>query len=86
MGFSHLAGFVTGMLPELSETFEEWQWAVFGSLRRPSWGWKLCGAGGGGYGIAFIQKPEDRQSVVDDFREHGLWATIPELRQGVKYD
>lgn len=38
-------------------------------------GHKLCGAGGGGYGIAFVDNPSDRDHVIKTYRSHGLWAT-----------
>ena len=47
------------------------------------WGHKLCGAGGGGYGIAYVKKPEDRWEVMDIFHKKGLFAEIPILLNGI---
>lgn len=49
------------------------------------WGHKLCGAGGGGYGIYFVKYPEDRKILIDKLKSIGLWATIPVVLEGIKY-
>lgn len=49
------------------------------------WGYKLAGAGGGGYGIAFIKNSECREEVCSLFNKSGLWATIPVLLGGAKW-
>jgi galactokinase/mevalonate kinase-like predicted kinase len=48
-------------------------------------GHKLCGAGGGGFGLYFVETPEARAEVVSYLRERGHWAAIPELRDGVQF-
>lgn len=50
------------------------------------WGYKLVGAGGGGYGIVFVKYPEQREDVIQLFECNGLWATIPALLQGPKHN
>lgn len=49
-----------------------------------AWGYKLCGAGGGGYGMMFCE-PDDREEVRDNLRANGYWATIPELLPGPRW-
>lgn len=49
-------------------------------------GHKLCGAGGGGFGLMFSRTPEERGRVVEGLRERGLWAKVPELLPGARYE
>lgn len=49
------------------------------------YGYKLCGAGGGGYGVYFV-KPNKRQEAVEELTSYGLWSRIPEVLQGVCYE
>lgn len=50
------------------------------------YGYKLVGAGGGGFGIYFVKRPELRQAVVDQLTEKGIWATVPEILSGISYE
>lgn len=45
-------------------------------------GHMLVGAGGGGYGLAFVKDEKSRQEVVDLLTKAGFWATIPVLLPG----
>lgn len=47
------------------------------------WGYKLVGAGGGGYGIAFVKDIDAREEVCSVFNTNGLWASVPQLLDGV---
>ena len=49
-------------------------------------GWKMCGAGGGGFGVAFCQEPEARQRTVDHLADWGIWSAIPTLAQGAFFE
>jgi galactokinase/mevalonate kinase-like predicted kinase len=55
------------------------------SLPFEALGYKLLGAGGGGYGIAFAARPEGRQAILDHLRGNGLWAVVPELLDGARW-
>lgn len=46
-------------------------------------GHKLCGAGGGGYGVVFVDKPDNRDDVIEMFKQHGWWCTKPVLLPGI---
>lgn len=48
-------------------------------------GWKLCGAGGGGYGIAIASNSDTRQYLIEMFQAYGMNAAIPRLME-VSYD
>jgi len=48
-------------------------------------GHKLCGAGGGGYGVYFVE-PNERQQVVAKLNAMGVWARTPQVLQGVCYE
>lgn len=45
-------------------------------------GWKPLGAGGGGYGLAFLRDPGDATAVIVACREAGVWACQPVLANG----
>ena len=47
------------------------------------YGWKPMGAGGGGYGLAFLREPDDAAAVIAACREAGVWAVRPRLAQGL---
>ena len=47
-----------------------------------AWGQKYCGAGGGGYGVAFARTPGARGAVIAHYRRLGLWAQVPILLDG----
>ncbi len=49
-------------------------------------GWKMCGAGGGGFGVAFCQEPEARQRTVDHLEDWGIWSAIPTLAMGAQFE
>lgn len=49
-------------------------------------GYKLCGAGGGGYGLMFVRESEERPAARAFLEERGLWARIPELRAGAAWE
>lgn len=51
---------------------------------RAVWGWKPTGAGGGGYGLAFLRCPDDADAVISECREAGVWAGRPVLAEGLK--
>jgi len=48
-------------------------------------GHKLCGAGGGGYGVYFVE-PLDREEVIMGLTQLGIWAKIPNILKGVLYE
>lgn len=47
-------------------------------------GHMLLGAGGGGFGIVFVDKPESREEVVKLLEKSGFWAIIPVLLPGAQ--
>ncbi|MFA5158293.1 MAG: hypothetical protein WC451_03875 [Patescibacteria group bacterium] len=47
-------------------------------------GHMLLGAGGGGFGIVFVDKPESRQEVIEILSKSGFWATVPKVMSGIK--
>lgn len=47
------------------------------------WGHKLVGAGGGGYGVGFVEEPDERDEIIDLYAKHGWWATKPMLLDGI---
>ena len=49
------------------------------------WGAKLLGAGGGGYGVAFVKDPATVPEVCAWFRSHRMWAVAPELLPGAQF-
>lgn len=49
-------------------------------------GYKLVGAGGGGYGLMFVREPEDREAACRFLEERGLWARVPELLEGARWE
>ena len=48
------------------------------------YGWKPMGAGGGGYGLAFLREPQDAAAVIAACREAGVWAVQPKLAMGME--
>lgn len=46
-------------------------------------GWKPLGAGGGGYGLAFLRDPGDAATVIAACAEAGVWACQPRLAGGL---
>lgn len=49
-----------------------------------TWGHKLVGAGGGGFGIYFARSPELRPAVITALAARGLWARVPEVLPGIE--
>lgn len=47
-------------------------------------GHMLLGAGGGGFGLAFVDQPDSQQEVIDLLTSNGFWATTPLLLPGIK--
>jgi len=47
-------------------------------------GHMLLGAGGGGFGIVFVDRPESRKEVIKLLEKSGFWATIPVLLPGAQ--
>lgn len=78
-------GRLCSCVPEMrAECVEQ---ALRNSIRLfPIWGYKLLGAGGGGYGVMFARHPEDRGQVICQLEAAGLWACIPELLPGVQIE
>lgn len=46
------------------------------------WGWKLVGAGGGGFGIYFGKEPA---ALCAALRARGFWAVVPGVLPGVEW-
>ena len=51
-----------------------------------TWGHTLAGAGGGGWGIMFVEDPDQRERVVSDLKQAKFPAFIPVLLDGVKWE
>lgn len=47
-------------------------------------GWKPLGAGGGGYGLAFLRSSDDAAKVIAACAEAGVWAVQPRLAGGLE--
>lgn len=47
------------------------------------WGHKPCGAGGAGYGLAFLRCPSEADAVIAACRDAGVWAARPVLAKGL---
>ena len=48
------------------------------------YGWIPQGAGGGGYGLAFLRDPGDAKAAIAACREAGVWACQPRLATGLE--
>ncbi len=75
--------FCAGVWGLLCECAPEMQGPPMPSVTGP-WGYKLCGAGGGGYGLLFCD-PQHRERDRDELLARGYWATIPELLPGPRW-
>ena len=51
-----------------------------------TWGAMLMGAGGGGFGVAFLTDPDNTQSVCDALVAAGMAAYLPVVLQGMRVE
>ena len=56
---------------------------VWFPCQRDVFGWLPLGAGGGGYGLAFLRDPGDAAGVISACAEAGVWACQPRLAGGL---
>lgn len=54
-------------------------------LDRSAYGYKLLGAGGGGYGVYFARDPDCRAKIVKELRDAGFWSTVPVVMDGYRW-
>jgi len=50
------------------------------------WGTMLSGAGGGGFGIAFVIDPSNKKYIIKQYQEAGMQAFVPVLMDGLKVE